>query len=120
MMVLHDYLKPGQVTYVTLETDLDMSEVTDWVPLNLGADTYEDKQYMNWINFDGKGHTIKGFRCTKKGDYYNSLFGVLCGAVYNLGLVDCEVDAMQVAQVCWQATLVTATTRIPPMCATPM
>lgn len=92
MMVLHDYLKPGQVTYVTLETDLDMSEVTDWVPLNLGADTYEDKQYMNWINFDGKGHTIKGFRCTKKGDYYNSLFGVLCGAVYNLGLVDCEVD----------------------------
>ena len=53
MMVLHDYLKPGLVTYVTLETDLDMREVTDWVPLNLGADTYNDKQNMNWIYFDG-------------------------------------------------------------------
>lgn len=92
MMALRNYLRTGQVTYVTLETDLDMSEVTNWVPLNLSGDIADDKQYMNWINFDGKGHTIKGFRCTQNGQYYNSLFGVLCGAVYNLGLVDCEVD----------------------------
>ena len=91
MQVLHDYLKTGQMTYVTLETDLDMSGVTDWKPLNTNDDTFNGKGYMNWVNFDGKGHTITGFNCTKSGQAYNSLFGVLCGAVYNLGLVDCNV-----------------------------
>ena len=92
MQMLRDYLKAGQVTYVTLEADIDMSGVTDWKPLNLAEDTFDGKNYMNWIQFDGKGHTITGFHCTQKDQSYNSLFGVLCGGVYNLGLVDASVD----------------------------
>lgn len=92
MQVLRRYIRTGQLTYITLENDIDMSGVTDWVPLNIATDLYEGKDYMNWIMFDGQGHTISGFSSNKEGQMFNSLFGVLCGGVYNLGLVDANVD----------------------------
>ncbi len=79
------------MTYVRLENDLDMSAYESFTPLNTYEDVVGDLHFMNWINFDGNGHVISNFSSVTSGVAYNSLFGVLCGAVYNLGLENANV-----------------------------
>ena len=85
---LRSYLKKGEVTYIVLNNDIDMSGVENWVPLNTAA----DDDYQNWIDFDGQGHVISNFTCKTENQEWNSFFGVLCGGVRNLGLVDVDID----------------------------
>ena len=77
-------MQPGRMNYAVLEKDIDMSSLGTWTAINLGDNKQGDKDYMNWIDFDGQNHVLYGF--TSSTGNYSSLFGVLCGAVRNLGL----------------------------------
>lgn len=78
--------KQGVVTYFTLENDIDMSGI-DWTPLNL-----QDNNYLNWINFDGKGHVLSHLTSGNT-QQYSGFFGVLCGACRNVGFADVDIDS---------------------------
>lgn len=82
-------MQPGRMNYAVLESDIDMTSIKTWTPINLYEDVEGDKNYMNWIDFDGKNHVIYGFTSTTGS--YSSLFGILCGAVRNVGLQNVDV-----------------------------
>lgn len=63
--------------------DIDLSGM-EWVPIN-NADPYCQ------IHFDGNGHVIKNM--TVSNVAYSSLFGVVCGSVKNLGVIDAYVES---------------------------
>ena len=69
-------------TYFRLMNDIDMSG-KEWIPINL-AKPYDEK-----IDFDGNYKTISNLRY--EGSNYGGMFGVLCGEVYNLNLIDAEI-----------------------------
>ena len=89
LVALRQHLQPGVMGHVVLENDIDMSTIKTWVPLNTGDDKQGDKAFMNWVDFDGKNHVIYGFTSTEGS--YSSLFGVLCGAVRNVGFSAVDV-----------------------------
>ena len=91
LLALRGMMHTGQMTYVILDEDIDITGI-EWTPLNLAENSYGTTQYMNWISFDGRGHTITGLTCTESGKPYNSFFGILCGSVKNVGFIDCNVD----------------------------
>ena len=82
MLAIHDLLKPDQVTYFKLVTDIDMSYFT-WIPLNNVAD--DNGHYSKYINFEGNNHILWNIE-TDADDIppYPSVFGVLNGSVSNL------------------------------------
>ncbi|MGM9674740.1 MAG: hypothetical protein ACI3X9_04650 [Bacteroidaceae bacterium] len=94
MASLRDYMRTGEYTYVKLGNDIDMSSITDWVPLNMEQDNAGGKAWMNWIDFDGQGHVIKNFTCTTGTQAYNSFFGILCGNVRNVGFENAYVSCI--------------------------
>lgn len=67
-------LKAGQPTYFRLESDIDMSDYEDWIPVNSVASSE--------IHLDGNGKTVKGFNCSA--DTYPSLFGLFTGSVKDI------------------------------------
>ena len=69
-------------TYFRLMNDIDMSGKA-WTPINL-AKPYDEK-----IDFDGNYKTISNLKY--EGSNYGGMFGVLCGEVYNLNLIDAEI-----------------------------
>lgn len=69
-------------TYFRLMNDIDMSG-KEWTPINL-AKPYDEK-----IDFDGNYKTISNLKY--EGSNYGGMFGVLCGEVYNLNLIDAEI-----------------------------
>lgn len=79
---VHSTLVPNARTYYRLANDIDMSGITDWIPMNLSADPYG-------IVFDGDGHTISNFKCTASDRA--SMFGVLYGEVRNLTISNSQV-----------------------------
>ena len=81
------YMTPSQMNYVVLENDLDMNEVTEWIPINCDAAV---ANYQNFIHFDGQNHVIKNFHPTNTEQNYQSIFGIMCGTVKNLGVEDAE------------------------------
>nr|MCR4922036.1 hypothetical protein [Bacteroidaceae bacterium] len=85
---LASYLKSGQMNYIVLEADLDMSGVTDWKPLfNNGGD-------YPFFDFDGKNHVIRNLTNNMPGAYdYPGIFGVLCGNVRNLGVENADITS---------------------------
>ena len=86
---LHNVLVSGSMNYVVMENDVDMAEVTDWLPLFKIAD---DSNGYPFIDFDGKGHVISNLTSNTTDQYdYCGLFGVLCGNVRNLGVKDANV-----------------------------
>ena len=86
---LHNLLVSGSMNYVVMENDVDMAEVTDWLPLFKIAD---DSNGYPYIDFDGKGHVISNLTSNTTDQYdYCGLFGVLCGNVRNLGVKDANV-----------------------------
>ncbi|MGN0233656.1 MAG: LamG-like jellyroll fold domain-containing protein [Bacteroidaceae bacterium] len=91
LLALRSVMHTGQMTYVILDEDIDISGM-EWTPLNLAENSYGTTQYMNWISFDGRGHTVTGLTCTETGKPYNSFFGILCGSVKNVGFIDCNVS----------------------------
>lgn len=68
-------LAEGATRYFVMTSDIDMSSITDWTPVNT------ENKAKN-ISFDGGNHKITGFKCTNK--TYASLFGLVSGTVKNL------------------------------------
>lgn len=89
LVTLRHKMQPGRVNYATLESDIDMSTLRTWAPINQAENMKGDKNFMNWIDFDGKNHVIYGFTSTEGS--YSSFFGVLCGAVRNVGFPAADV-----------------------------
>lgn len=74
--------------YFTLENDLDMTDVKDYVPA-IGSD---GATYAGSFDFDGKNHVIRNFAPEAKYSYM-SIFGVIRGDVRNLGVENCEITS---------------------------
>lgn len=103
LYAMKSVLVAHQMTYFELCNDIAMDAPTashKWEPLN-GSDA---STYDKWIGFDGKGHTISGFKSGEDaaGDdtdsqyYYHSFFGVLGGYCKNVKFTGVRVvDAGQ-------------------------
>ena len=74
LVAIEDKLVEGTEIFFVMENDIDMTEVTEWTPINL------DGVYK--FNFDGKGHKISNFKCEGKSNA--SFFGILNGTVKNV------------------------------------
>ena len=82
------YVKSGEMNYIVLEADIDMTGVTDWTPLFNNGGGYP------YFDFDGQGHVISNLTSDLPGSYdYPGLFGVLCGSVRNLGIENANVNS---------------------------
>ena len=76
-------MKDGEKIYFKMLNDIDMAEVTDWIPLNYGG------EYLKGIDFNGNGCTISNFFCEYQS--YPSFFGVLNGACYDVTFVNASI-----------------------------
>ena len=85
----------GATTYFRMEADVDMTGVTDYVPVNCGDTVGEGDAavttFNRQINFDGNFKTISNFACAHAA--YPSLFGVLWGTVKNLTVTGATITA---------------------------
>lgn len=69
-------------TYFKMVEDVDMTGEA-WTPLNATS------PYAKKVDFNGNGKTISNL--TYEGSVYGGMFGVLCGEVYNLNLIDAAI-----------------------------
>lgn len=95
LVAMREKAAQGATTYFKMEADVDMTGVTDFVPVNYGDTTGEGESavttFTRLVNFDGNNKTISNFSC----DFgnYPSLFGVLCGTVKNLTVTGAKITA---------------------------
>ena len=89
MANLINVLVSGRMNYVVMEADVDMEGVTDWKPL---FDIADQSNGYPYIDFDGRNHVIRNFTSNNPEQWYNGLFGVLCGNVRNLGVENANVS----------------------------
>ena len=83
-------------TYVMLGDDIDMSGVSDFIPIGV----WESGNYFCGV-FDGKGHTIKNLTITTDlGNSNNGLFGTLAGTVCNLNMENCYIKGSACGAIC--------------------
>lgn len=75
-------LAVGETKYFEMTQDIDMSSITDWKPVNTAVKA-------KTINFDGKNHKIKGFKCINTS--YASIFGLVTGCVKNIVIEKPEI-----------------------------
>ena len=73
---MNEKMLPGETVYFDLKSDIDMTPVTGWTPLNAVA------PYDKAIYFNGNGHTISNF--SADGGNFVSFFGILNGTVENV------------------------------------
>ena len=92
---------PGAETFFRLENDLDMTGVTNWVPVNYGDIDGEGEtavtSFDRKIHFDGNNKTISNFAPTSWMDgleicSYPSLFGVLYGSCQDLTITNATIN----------------------------
>lgn len=76
---VRNIIAANSFTYFKMTSDIDMSGVKDWTPINPVNEPFG-------IMFDGNNHKITGFTCSV--GTWASLFGVLHGTVKNLTLVN--------------------------------
>ena len=95
---------PGAETYFRLENDIDMTGVTNWIPVNYGdTEVQDDKAVTDFnrkIHFDGNNKTISNFAPATYLDgetacNYPSIFGVLYGTCKNLKVTAAKVEVAQ-------------------------
>ena len=79
MLMINDRLISGQTVYFKMVADVDMLEVSEWIPINMYS------PYDQCISFDGNGHKILNYKGTA------GLFRVLNGAFQNVVFEYCEV-----------------------------
>lgn len=79
----------GEETWFRMVADIDMTGVTDYVPVNY------DENFERKIHFDGGNYTISNFYYDKavNGANYGSLFGVLYGSCRNLKVDNAHIVA---------------------------
>ncbi len=83
LVILPDYLNEGEMNYVRLATDLDMSNLSEWEPLCNETDYSFD--------FDGQGHVIRNLTCSGA-SANNSFFGNFHGNLRNVGFENMTVS----------------------------
>ena len=95
MVRMRELATYGGETWFRMAKDIDMSGVTDYVPVNnvveenaTAGQTYERK-----IHFDGGNHTISNFTCDDTDRPYPSIFGVLYGSVKDLNVVNATITS---------------------------
>ncbi len=95
---------PGTETYFRLENDIDMTGVTNWVPVNYGDTEVQDEKtvtdFNRKIHFDGNNKTISNFAPATYLDgetvcNYPSIFGVLYGTCKNLKVTAAKIEVAQ-------------------------
>ena len=99
---------PGTETYFRLENDIDMTGVTNWIPVNYGDVEVQgegDSQtstttYTRKIHFDGNNKTISNFAPATYLDgetvcNFPSIFGVLYGTCKNLKVTAAKIEVAQ-------------------------
>ena len=95
---------PGAETYFRLENDIDMTGVTNWIPVNYGdTEVQDDKTVTDFnrkIHFDGNNKTISNFAPATYLDgetvcNYPSIFGVLYGTCKNLKVTAAKIEVAQ-------------------------
>ena len=95
LVAMRDKATPGATTYFKMEADVDMTGVTDFVPVNYGDTEGEGDAavttFTRKVEFDGNNKTISNFSCTYES--YPSLFGVLYGTVKNLTVTGAKITA---------------------------
>ena len=95
LVAMRDKATPGATTYFKMEADVDMTGVTDFVPVNYGDTEGEGDAavttFTRKVVFDGNNKTISNFSCTYES--YPSLFGVLYGTVKNLTVTGAKITA---------------------------
>ena len=86
---MRDLAVEGGETWFELASDIDMTGVTGYVPLNY------DNNFTRQIHFDGKDYTIRNFTFSKEVDgcNYASLFGVLYGSCRNLNVDNAHITS---------------------------
>ncbi|MDD4489573.1 MAG: T9SS type A sorting domain-containing protein [Paludibacter sp.] len=72
----------AELRYFKMTADVDMAGKT-WVSFNAAS------PFNKHVNFDGDGHVIKNLTATGQ---YAGLFGVLCGVVKNLGVINATLS----------------------------
>ena len=82
---MSEKLIPGETVYFELKTDIDMTPVTGWAPLNAVS------PYDKGIVFNGNGHTINNFTCEGVADA--SFFGRLNGSVENVTFDNANISS---------------------------
>ena len=85
LMQMGELMESGKTIWFELGASIDMNDVLNWEPLNIQA------PYDKGIHFDGKGYTIKNFKCADK--VYPSFFGVLAGYCGNVTFENAEVTS---------------------------
>ena len=95
MVRMRELATYGGETWFRMAKDIDMSGVTDYVPVNnvveenaTAGQTFERK-----IHFDGGNFTISNFTCDDTDRPYPSLFGVLYGSVKDLKVVNATITS---------------------------
>lgn len=78
-VTINEKMLSGEKVYFSMQTDIDMAEVTNWVRIN-------SSPYNAEIFFDGNGHKITNYKGT------TGLFHVLNGTFQNVIFENCEVD----------------------------
>lgn len=91
LMMVRSYLRQGQTHYFALTADIDMTGKA-WSQLN-GPGEQNGRENQRWIDFDGRGHLIKGFGGDTglQSQFNASFFGTLGGSVRNLGFVNADI-----------------------------
>ena len=79
-VTINEKMLSGELSYFSMQTDIDMAEVTEWVRIN-------SSPYNAEIFFEGNGHKITNYKGT------TGLFHVLYGTFQNVVFEDCEVTA---------------------------
>jgi len=88
LMMVRSYLRQGETHYFALTADINMTG-KGWSQLN-GPGEQNGRENQRWIDFDGRGHIIKGFGGDTglQSQFNASFFGTLGGSVRNLGFVE--------------------------------
>lgn len=92
LLMMRAYMRQGETPCFALANDINMGKL-GWSTLN-GAGGQNDKEYVRWINFDGRNHIIGNFAGATglQSIDDNSFFGVLGGTVKNVGFVDVDMQ----------------------------
>lgn len=85
---LRNLLVSGRMNYIVMTADVDMSGYSDFKPL---FDIPDQSAGYPFIDFDGKNHVIRNLSSNNPEQWYNGLFGVLCGNVRNLGVENANI-----------------------------
>lgn len=78
--------------YFEQTTDLDLSNVENWVSIGV----YGGNRYFHGI-YNGAGHTISNLVSINEGN--TGLFGMLCGEVWNLGIESGYINGLHVGSI---------------------